>query len=210
VFLQIAQTSVDPGDPVNYAPHYWRIPLYKDYPGVARDTRLGLVVTIGDMNVPISTGASFGRAAGLIPYHHDETDPRYRMTPHQVLVDSYVLEGLERLRRFDREPFNDDREILLDPDYLSEGTDEFDAPTLEHPLRLGLAHPDEGQSVIRFLYPRPTGVHGIVPSDPRMPFNVHQYAVNAIARYFVTRGTEWVDDLCLADNSCDFIPPPVD
>jgi hypothetical protein len=211
LFLQIAQTAVDPGDPINYARHYWQRPLYADYPDVSidHDTNLAVILTIGDMNVPISTGAALARAAGLIPYEWSDLH-LYEETPHQVLIDTYVLEGLERLRRFDRDPWNDDREILLDPDYLSEGTDEFDAPHLEHPLRLSRPGPNGGVSVVRFLYPNKKGRHGIIPSDPRMPFNVHLYAVNAIARFFATEGKEWVDDLCLADDSCSFIHPPPD
>jgi hypothetical protein len=60
--------------------------------------------------------------------------------------------------------------------------------------------------VIRFLFPSPTGFHGIAPSDPRRAFNVHLFAINAIGRFFSTGGREWSDDPCLADDSCDFIP----
>lgn len=205
-FLQIAQTAADPGDPINYAPYYFRDELYRDYPGVHRATRLGHVLTIGDMHVPISTGVAFARAAGLIGYARDQIDWRYGRTPHRVLVESHVLEGLERLRRFDRPPWNDPRRILLDPDWLSEGTDGYHAPLLHEPLRLGVDQPPGSRSVVRFFYPLPGGRHGILPSDPGLAYNVHLHATNAIATYFSTGGREWRDDLCLADDSCDYIP----
>ena len=153
---------------------------------------------------PISTGIAQGLAAGLIPYQPDASDPRYGDTPHRVLIDHYVAEGLERLQRFDKEPWNDSRQILLDPDELSEGLDDYDAPTLSTPLRLRTDGPNDGESVIRIFYMRPNGAHGIPPSDPTKTYNINQHAINAIAHFFLTR--QWVDDTCLEDNSCAFIP----
>jgi hypothetical protein len=198
-FGQMAQTALDGGDPVNYARFYFKDELYQDYPGVAKPTHLALLLTIGDMNVPINTGVAQALAAGLIPYGPDAIDPRYGDTPHRVLIDNHVVEGLERLYRFDTPPWNDSRRILLDPDELSDGQDGFDPPTLSAPLRLGT-----GENVLRFFYMRPTGAHGIPPSDPDKTYNINLHAINAIAYYFLTR--QWVDDTCLEDDSCDFIP----
>ncbi len=205
-FIQIAQTALDAGDPVNYAPHYWLRPTYSGYPGVGRSTRVSVVVSVGDMNVPISTGVAQARAAGLIPMGSDDIDPRFGKTPHRVLTDNWVIEGLERLKRFDRPPWNDERAILLDPDFLSEGNDGNNAPTLAEPLRLSVALPDGGVGALRFLYVKPRGAHGFGPSDPSKIFNIDLYAINAIGHYFATGGAEWIDDTCLADDSCSFIP----
>jgi hypothetical protein len=203
-FGQMAQTALDAGDPVNYARYYFQEGLYRDYPGVSRPTNLALLLTIGDMNVPINTGIALGLAAGLIPFGPGAQDPRYGDTPHRVLIDHYVAEGLERLCRFDREPWNDPRRILLDPDDLSEGQNGYNAPTLQPPLRLRTDGPADGESVVRFFYMSPNGAHGIPPSDPEKQYNINLHAINAIAHYFLTR--EWVDDTCLESNSCDFIP----
>jgi hypothetical protein len=206
-FLQISQTVLDPGDPVNYAPHYLADPLYADYPGQGALTRLALVLTAGDMNVPISTGISQARAAGLIPFRPGAEDPRYGVTPQRVLIDNWVAEGLERLRRFDRAPWNDNRPILLDPDELSQGADGTDAPTLSEPLRLGLSSADGATDVVRFFYVSSRGAHGLGPPDPTRPYAIEKHGYNAIGRYFQTLGTEWHDETCLADSSCSWMPP---
>jgi hypothetical protein len=203
-FGQMAQTAMDAGDPINYMRYYFRESLYKDYPGVHKPTNLALLLTAGDMNVPINTGIAEGLAAGLIPFEPGHEDLRYGKTPHRVLIDLWVAEGLERLRRFDQDPWNDSRQILLDPDDMSEGQDGFNAPTLSPPLRLRTDGPNDGQSVMRVFYLRPNGAHGIPPSDPTKTYNINLHALNAVAHFFLTR--QWVDDTCLEDNSCDFIP----
>jgi len=203
-FGQMAQTALDPGDPVNYAPYYFKKSLYQDYPGVYKPTNLALLLTAGDMNVPINTGIAEGLAAGLIPFEPGYEDPRYGRTPHRVLIDNWVAEGLERLYRFDQPPWNDPRRIIFDPDDLSEGQDGFDAPNLSPPLRLRTDGPNDGESVIRIFYMHPTGSHGIPPSDPTKTYNINLHAINAIAHYFLTR--QWIDDTCLESDTCDFIP----
>ena len=203
-FGQMAQTALDAGDPVNYAPYYFKERLYKNYPGVYKPTNLALLLTAGDMNVPINTGIAEGLAAGLIPFGPGYRDPRYGKTPHRVLIDHWVAEGLERLRRFDQEPWNDNRQILLDPDALSEGQDGFNAPTLSPPLRLNTDGPNNGESVLRIFYLRPNGAHGIPPSDPTKTYNINLHALNAIAHFFLTR--QWIDDTCLESDTCPFIP----
>jgi hypothetical protein len=204
-FLQISQTVLDPGDPVNYARHYLLDPLPGD--GRALPTSLALLLTAGDMNVPISTGVSAARAAGLIPFRAGERDPRYGATPQRVLIDHWVVEGVDRLRRFAGPPWNDDRRVLLDPDDLSGGRDGFGAPRLSPPLRLGFDS-GGGRGLVRFLYPRPRGAHGIMPSDPSRAYDLNRHAINAIGRFFQTGGAVWSDDPCQADDSCDWIPAP--
>jgi hypothetical protein len=208
--MAVAQMAVDPGDPVNYGPHYFNDPLFDDYPGVGRPVNVSIMLSAGDMNVPISGGVTLARAAGIVSY--DTVDPRFGETPDRVLIDGYVAEGLERLRRFAGPPWNDPREIILDPDNLSAGSDGFAAPVLSVPLRLGVDVPagdaggGGGRAVVRFLYVESTGHHGFGPSDPRLAFNVHLWAINAIGHYFATGGTDWRDDVCLADSSCEFLP----
>jgi len=60
--------------------------------------------------------------------------------------------------------------------------------------------------VLRILYPRPRGAHGIMPSDPSEAYDVNLHAILAVARFFQTAGREWIDDTCLGDGSCAWIP----
>jgi hypothetical protein len=205
-FVQIAQTATDSGDPVNFAPLFWQQPNFPTYPEVSTTTNVVLLLTNGDMNVPVATGIAQARAAGMIPYAADQIDSRYGRTPHQVLVDNYVIEGVERLKRFDKAPWNDSRDILMDVDYLSEGLDLNDAPILPEPLRLSNAVPGGGQGGVRFFYVSPRGAHGIGPADPGRNYDIFMHGINAIGHYFASGGTEWVDDTCLGDDSCSFIP----
>jgi hypothetical protein len=141
-FLGLAQLIVDPGDPVNYAPHALLDPLYVTidgkevgafhaqelFPGqtgVPHFTKLLVMHTIGDTAVPISTGMTYARAAGLLSF--DEADPLYDaldnddvpgVSHNGVLLQCGTIEGIERFRRFSGEPFLDNREILFDVDNL--------------------------------------------------------------------------------------------
>ena len=201
-FMSFAQMILERGDPINYAPHYFLEPLYPD-----ALSRVLLIGTVGDMNVPINTAVAQGRAAGLIPYALD--DARYGKPADQVLVENFVLEGLEKLRRFADDPrFHDDREILLDPDVLSEGGDGFDAPRLNPPLRLKTEHLAGGQPVgvsgVRFPYLNPRGQHGFDIPHPAKAFDMDSYLINLIGYYFARGGTVILDDVCLEDLSCSF------
>jgi hypothetical protein len=205
-FVQVAQMALDPGDPINYAAYYQDEALYRDYPGTHAPTALALVLSAGDMNVPISTGLSLARAAGLLGHAHGELDPRYGASQHRVLVDHWVAEGLERLRRFSGPPWNDSRAILLDPDDLSQGQDGFDAPRLAPPLRARRAAAGGLDSVLRIIMPHPRGAHGILPSDPGRAYDIYLHVILALGRYFQQEGRAWPDDLCLGDGSCAWLP----
>ncbi|MBN2498506.1 MAG: hypothetical protein JXR96_28200 [Deltaproteobacteria bacterium] len=205
-FIQIAQTALDPGDPINYGRYYQDAELYRDYPGTHAPTALALVLSAGDMNVPISTGVSLARAAGLLGYRPEDEDARYGLTAQQVLADSYVLEGLERLRRFAGAPWNDEREILLDPDDLSQGLDGFAAPRLDPPLRLGRSEASGRLNRLRFIYPSPRGAHGIMTSNPSKDYNIDLHVVLAVARYFRSQAREWHDETCLGAGDCAWLP----
>jgi hypothetical protein len=140
--IGLTQLVLDPGDPINYAPHVFLDPLYakigdkelgrfsRPDQGTPIANRLLDVVTIGDINVPIATGIAYARAAGLVDF--ENPDPRFAalddddtpgITPNGVLLKLHVIEGLERTRRFAGAPFHDAREILADPDDFAEGTD---------------------------------------------------------------------------------------
>ena len=42
----------------------------------------------------------------------------------------------------------------------------------------------------------------------RKPFDIDSYSINMIGRFFQSGGKEILDDHCLEDYSCDFIPAP--
>jgi hypothetical protein len=104
--MQLVQTALEPADPVNYAPHYNANNLYLPRldPTTTNGTVAGpldalLVATSGDTGVPISTGISLARAAGLV--EPTQPDPAYKVTDEQVLIRSGAVEGIAATARFD-------------------------------------------------------------------------------------------------------------
>jgi hypothetical protein len=59
--LELSMWAITPGDPIAYAPHYFLDPL----PGTPRKNVL-IQICLGDFTVPVATGVSLARAAGLI------------------------------------------------------------------------------------------------------------------------------------------------
>lgn len=138
----ISQMVFEPGDPINYAPHIFLDPLYVkvgdkelsrvQHEGQGTPIRVGLlhIPTIGDTAVPIATALGFARAAGVLDF--TQARPEYSTLDNDsvpgtsengVLLAMHVYEGVERFRRFAGVPFNDSREILGDPDNLSNDTE---------------------------------------------------------------------------------------
>jgi hypothetical protein len=115
-FLNLASNVIDPGDPVNYVPFYALKPLSDPFGNPHPPKGMLNVATIGDMNVPVSSGISIGRVAGAVPFLRPNAVNRYpahanyatpgelyvelgQKTPNRVLIDGHVLEGINRLRR---------------------------------------------------------------------------------------------------------------
>jgi hypothetical protein len=73
-FQGLGQLVVDPCDPAVVARHLLAEPM--TYPGTGATTGVHALVipTMGDMNVPVSSGITFARAAGLVGFLDD--DPR--------------------------------------------------------------------------------------------------------------------------------------
>jgi len=101
--ITIAQTILDPADPVNYA-QYW-----SDSPLAVRTTAengrvagpaTGLVIgTAGDPAMPVAGAISLARAAGVVGL--SQPDSAYGMTIEQVLIQSGAVEGIATTQRFD-------------------------------------------------------------------------------------------------------------
>ncbi len=140
-FLGIAQHALDPADPatwsarlldpidVSYDPHVgerWR----------DSNTRVLVMPTAGDMNVPVNTAISEARAAGLYgSWMRDESvgaewgwrklfeaDPRYGHSMDYELVRTHVYESVDRLERFKTShPDLIHPSVLYDIDDLADG-----------------------------------------------------------------------------------------
>ncbi len=173
--FQLSQMMLDPADPANWVQR-------------AADHYL-LIFTIGDMNVPINTGITLARAAGLL-------NPE----EHQLLFDWYVPEGLEKLERFPEHPGT-----LADPDDLDRNRDGFNAPSPSTPLR-ATRYDDQNRPTagVRFPYLRPEGLHGFRVPAPSKPFDIDSFMINMMGHFFQAGLIE--DDPCLEDYTCDFIP----
>lgn len=115
-FFGISQHILDPADGISYMSHYALDPIPDPYGNPGKPKGLLDIQTIGDMNVPISAGIAYGRAAGALPFFTAEQAARYPewadhavptslladfggVTPNRFLIDHFVTEGIDRLQR---------------------------------------------------------------------------------------------------------------
>ena len=184
-FLSIAQMVLDPTDPGVLSRHLGSEPITYPNKGDRTGAAFMIVTTMGDMNVPASTGVTVGRAAGVIDYLNP--DERYGKTVNQVLIDTYTSEAVNTLGRhvYKTPPENDTIRNLLGLDHtlgvhvdvenfsLNPLTGEFDdiwgdnIPRLE-PGGLNLVTDVDmwgnrlaGGSSAIFPYSIPQGQHGV-------------------------------------------------
>lgn len=205
-FMGLAQLAIDQGDPVNYLPNVERHRVLRYGTGEEVSTRLLIVNTVGDMNVPVASGVSIARAAGFIGL--TEKDPRYGKTENRVLIDTGSIKAVERAM-----PYRNSRgqPVLMDIDHWSavNGVDDgFDVPRLNPPLRL-VKKSDRvgGYSGVIFPMVSPTGRHGFDPPDPAKAWDLGSFLMNALGRYMASGGTEFVIEPCVMQNACSWIPP---
>jgi hypothetical protein len=197
-FMAIAQTMLEPADPINYAPHLRLDPLPSlDYDKAEPGTNIVFIVTAGDTVVPVSTGIALARAAGIVDYMN--VDPRYGKTQNQVLIDHYVTEGLAVQLRFGNR-------IVMDPENLSASTHAPNAPRLDPPLRLTVQS-GHGIGAMRLPLLDPRGQHAFAIPEPDSAFDNNTFLVHMVGRFFSTKGRELRDDPCMATESCSWIPP---
>jgi hypothetical protein len=205
-FLGLAQLAIEKGDPVNFVPFAERRRILRYGTGEEVSTRMVVVNTIGDMNVPVATGVSLARAAGMVELF--SADPRFGKTPNRVLIDNGVIEAVERVGRYKNTSGQD---VLMDIDHfaaLSGANDGFDMPRLDPPLRL--VKPSErvgGVTGVIFPMVVPTGRHGFDTPDPSLPFNLGGVMLNMLGRYLQTGGAELPLEACLEKSACAFTPP---
>jgi hypothetical protein len=230
--LSLGQLVLDPADPASFARYLSTEPLR--FPGTGQQTGAHAVVltTEGDMNVPASSGVTYGRAAGLIDYLND--DPRFGVPPNQVLLDVYATEAVDNIERFTD---SSGRGVHIDIENFSDN-DDINGPTyprLNPPLRLHGPDPLGGQSAAFFPLAQPTGQHGFdLPGqtidafrarcrrectqsgsgDPcgcnqQRTYDVGLFLLNSLSRYLATDGQVLDLDLCNSRDDCpDLLPPP--
>ncbi len=198
--IGLAQTALEPADPINYARHHFAEPL-PIRPEGATPSDLLLIVTLGDPNNPVDIHAAVARAAGILPYL--DADPRYGMSPNDWLIENHVYEGICGLGR--HPPNAAGQEVLFDPDALADlaAGNGFDAPRPEPGRELRLDVPTaSGRSGIRFAHMRPCGSHSFFITDPSKRFNADEYLNSLAGHYFASHGDRILDDACHHDSSC--------
>lgn len=220
-FMTIAQMILDPGDPVAYAPHYFKEPFdFSDVdPQLPRGTNVLVIPTAGDMNVPVNTGVAIARAAGIIELFKPHLC--FGKPADRLFIEFHVLEGIEKISPY-IDPYHQVR-VLFDIDDLDyskyffnyDKSLTFYVPSPNdfypgcEPLRLKVKTP-YGVSGLRIPYIYEDGEHGFFIPSPQKShygFDIDTYMINLIGRYFETDGKEILDDPCLEDDSCDFIQP---
>lgn len=202
-FMGLAQMAIEKGDPVNFVANAEQTRVLKYGNGEEVASRMLVVNTVGDMNVPVATGVALARVAGLIDLY--KKDDRYGKTPNRVLIDNGAVMAVERAQNYVNA--NGDH-VLMDIDHFSalSGTDDqFDVPRLDPPLRLIRDSKLGGKTGVIFPMVVPTGRHGFDTPDPSLPFNLGAVMLNMLGRYMSTAGQELPMEACLVDSSCPWI-----
>lgn len=228
-FMSLTQLVLDPSDPGVLARALGPRPI--TYPATGEQTSAHVIVvtTVGDMNVPASTGGTIGRAAGLVDYL--TPDPRYGKPVNQVLIDTFTYEAVDKYKRF-ADP--NGAGVHLDVENFAEGDDLWTGqiPRLDPPLRIGLDKTDAkgGVSAAIFPYPRPSGQHGFAQpggqtqtardrcqracTDPAgcdcsavEVFDLGRFMFNLLGQYFASGGTRVSLSRCNAFNDCAWEKP---
>ena len=230
-FLGLGQLVLDGGDPATYARHILEEPLKYPLKGDETGAHTIIVTTMGDMNVPASSGSTLGRSAGLIDYLRPLPEHGGK-TANQVLLDTFATEAVHSLGRyFDQEG----TPVHIDIELFSEGEDVWTkqgVPRLNAPLRSGLNTKDRlgGYSGAIFPYSSPEGQHGFnfpgVDQDIYIDqcesecaaedseclaqcenayegkFDVGFFLLNAFANYIKSGGLVWELKPCYSQNLC--------
>lgn len=229
-FMGLGQIVLDAADPGVLARHLLEHPMEFPLLGEKTGAHTLAITTVGDMNVPASTGVTIARAAGIVDYLG--SDPRYDMPVNQKLIETFTMEAVNTILRF-TDPAGTG--VHMDVDHFADGKDPWgeDIPRLDPPLRIGLDGKDAlgGKSGAVFPYSDATGQHGFDmpgamgdkvrkrceadckaahPDDPdadcgcatKEVFDVGQFMMNMIGRYFASGGKTLDADLCQSRDDC--------
>ncbi len=227
-FLGLGQLVLDGADPAVFAKHLQRLPLKFPGKGDQTGTHALIVTSVGDMVVPAAGGASIGRAAGFIDYK--SIDPRWGKSQHQVLVDTYTLEGVHNLGRF-RDPAGNG--VHMDIEDFGHGEDLWTGliPRLDPPFRAYGPDSLGGISGSIFPYPTPEGQHGFAFPGAQIDtlrarcaaacpagqdcgcatattFDVGSFMFGMMGEWIESGGMTLNPDLCHSRRDCPGVPPP--
>ena len=179
--MGLSQLILEPGDPVNYAPHYFqdllpsRATADKDTGVLAGPANVLVIGTSGDPGVPVNTAIALARAAGLVELQ--KPDPAYGLPIDQVLIRAGVVEAVPATARFADtdggvfaalpghvrcDPGADcSGSVLIDPTgYACDAgvcLDGLQAPRLDPPLRQQLVTVSDPQAPACAVAPRAIG-----------------------------------------------------
>lgn len=173
--MGLTQLVVDPADPAVLASRYGSQQKYAN--GEVLQPHAIILSTVGDMAVPVATGAAIGRAAGWIDWLTKVPEWGNR-TANQALIDAHVLEGVNVLGRY---VAPDGSQVLADPEDLSGsaalvpgtdwltpppygvGNDGYAVPRIRHGLHEKLIRDDGHGGLSGVLFPLvvPEGKHDI-------------------------------------------------
>jgi hypothetical protein len=169
-FFALGQAVLDGADPINFAPYFALKALVRPDGSVMPPRPVLNMPSVGDNYVAAHTEIAFGRAAGMVPFLPPDFAARYpeyreycappslyaelgNETPNQLLVDTYMTEGIARLNRTPAGPTCQANALpaadckatispeacqgaLYDVDWVSEGKMLFDEQHPAKPLRL--------------------------------------------------------------------------
>lgn len=231
----LGQLVLDPADPAVVGRHALLDRI--EYPGTGEKsgTHMLIITTMGDMAVPASSGLTAARATGIMPYL--QRDPVHGKPLNQVVIDNYVAESVNTLKRFTN-PKGEG--VHIDIENFSEGGDMWgtDIPRIKTPLRAGMSQMDTlgGKSAAIFPYTVPEGQHGFdlpgamtdkarqlckdtcaTPATEQNPdpcmcankqaFDIGRFMMTMLSRYFASQGTALSADLCQSRGDCPGLPP---
>lgn len=229
-FQGLAQMIIDRGDPASYARHMLDEPLVFGT-GEQTGTHALVITSMGDMNVPASSGVTFGRAAGIIDYQ--QTDARYGKPINQELLDDHTAEAAYNITRYTDPQGNP---VHLDVENFSQGTDMWGTsiPRKKDPFHIGFDTKDKlgGISSSIFPYTVPEGQHGFYQpgvmtdkarqlcrdtcqlpgmDDPcgcntKATFDIGLFLFHMMGRYMASDATFLDADLCQSADDCSDKP----
>ena len=172
-FIGFAQHAISSADPAVWGAHSFIEPLDVSYDPFRQggNTRVLMMPTTGDANVPVSTGIAMGRVSGFLgDWRRDEkrfgpetgwreifqVDSRYGTSIDQWLIDVWAVEGVPSLQRWKgNDPIAPN--ALYDVDNVSDGTASFSCGPSDWSALIGeneCADDFEGQEVF-FSVPHP-------------------------------------------------------
>lgn len=202
-FLGFAQSALSAADPGEWAAHAFMRPLDVSYDPNTEggNTRLLVMPTVGDAQVPVNTGIAMARAAGVLgSWDRDESlpaeagwralfvaDERLGTTPDDLLVARHVVEGDPRFERYGDHAAAAPG-ALYDIDNVSDGTAAFSCGDSDWSAVIGengcvddvegkevffdVPNPEDGQA-LRWDLPRGDGTYDALRVPMLRPVGQH-------------------------------------